>query len=112
MKSYDISNTQIIVNSADVQAVKDVKNNIIQAMFYKSGSITTVDGLTLSVDKPCAIMLKINSNQTVDVYTADPSHKLLNVNVKIECKEFSKSVQFNEFNANNDYKGCTFQKTI
>lgn len=49
---------QILSNTKEVQAVyhKDLKTT--QAIFYKAGTLLLADGKTLTVNKPCAVMIK------------------------------------------------------
>ena len=105
MKNYNIKDTEIIANSADVQAVQDVANNMIQAMFYQKGSIST-NGIKVSVDKPCALMLQ-KSGSNFELYFSDPSHKLSSLTVTVEYNNSQKSYTYDAFGEDSAYKGKT-----
>ena len=49
---------QILSNTKTVQAVYHSKLKITQAIFYTAGSISLADGKVLSVNIPCAVMIK------------------------------------------------------
>ena len=80
---------QILNNSKHVQAVyhKDLK--IMQAIFFKAGSITLANGNLLTVNKPCAIMIKeIGSTYQISLgnplcETSNPASIILTVNTKL-----------------------------
>ncbi|MBQ2696246.1 MAG: hypothetical protein IJF61_02980 [Clostridia bacterium] len=61
----------ILSNTAEVQAVyhKDLK--ILQAAFYKAGSIETPDGLKLTVTQPGAVMVRLYDDGTYSIHAAD-----------------------------------------
>lgn len=105
MKNYNIKDTEIIANSANVQAVQDVANNMIQAMFYQKGSISA-NGIKVSVDKPCALMLQ-KSGSNFELYFSDPSHKLSSLTVTVEYNNSQKSYTYDAFGEDSAYKGKT-----
>lgn len=72
MQHYPVSNLKIVVNSDSVQAVRNLQQNMMQIVFHKAGSVTD-DSVTISVDKPCVVLLKnLNTSQVIG-HIADPA---------------------------------------
>ena len=54
---------EVLVNSRQVQAVKDQESGMVQAIFYHAGEIDISVGMKLSVDSTGAVMLKLEEGQ-------------------------------------------------
>jgi chondroitin AC lyase len=78
--TYDTSAVRILQNDADVQAVRHTGLNNWQLVFYKAGTFNK-DGVTITVDRPCVLMLKQVGSTSVTVSIADPTQSSLPVNV-------------------------------
>jgi chondroitin AC lyase len=78
----------IIANTPELQAVRNQPLGITQAVFYSPGKVALGDGITLSVENPCIVMVKMNGKKISKVSVVDPTHKLsslkLTVNTKLE----------------------------
>lgn len=80
---------QILSNSKIVQALYHNDLKIMQAIFFKAGSITLANGMLLTVNKPCAIMIKeIDSIYQISIgnplcETSNPDSIMLTVNTKL-----------------------------
>ena len=48
---------QVIANTKDVQAVFDTETGILEAVFHKKGTLTFGNNKSISVNKPCVLML-------------------------------------------------------
>ncbi len=88
MQSYPLSNFKIIVNSDSIQAVRNQQQQILQAVFYKAGTLID-ESIKITVDKPCVVMLRqLNSNQ-VPVWVADPAQTNSTVTISLEVPQIS-----------------------
>lgn len=74
---------EVLVNSRQVQAVKDHESGLVQAIFYHAGEIDISGGMKLSVDSPGAVMLKISDGEVKEITVADPSRNLNRMHLKI-----------------------------
>ena len=76
-----------VLNTADIQAVKDINGLIWGIAFYKPGSITLGPGIFISTDKPCLMLVHTNANQSIFKITiSDPSATQSSINVSISKK--------------------------
>ncbi len=63
---------EIMVNTPSLQAVRQVHDGLIQAVFYEAGSLP-IDGVgTIAVSTPCILMCR-SSGATLEVCLADPN---------------------------------------
>lgn len=72
MQAYDSSVIRIIKNSDSVQAVRHLSLDIMQVVFYKAGTITD-STISVSVNRPCVVMLKNLHSPQVAFSIADPA---------------------------------------
>ena len=79
---------EIISNTSDLQAVANKQLGLGQVVFYTAGKVTLQEGITLTVDKPCIVMVKTTGKKVSKISIADPTHKLsslkLTVNSRLE----------------------------
>ena len=80
-KAYPIRNVKILQNSEQVQAVMHSRLGIVGVVFYSAGAFTA-NGITISADKPCAVMLR-DAGSELKVYVADPSRSLSSLKVTV-----------------------------
>jgi len=78
-QAYDLSAIEILENSTAIQAVFHKPLDIFEIIFYQAGTLTHGD-LSITVDKPCALMLK---NVTL-VSVSDPAQTSSNISVIIK----------------------------
>ena len=74
----------IVSNTKEVQAVwhKDLK--ILQAAFFKNGTVSTPDGeLTLTVSQPTAVMVRLYDDGSYSVHASDIQHRTIRTQVEI-----------------------------
>lgn len=69
-------NIEIIVNTSDVQAVKNNKLGICQITFYKAGEIKISNRLKVRIDSPGMAMLKMQGDKVQELTVSDPTRKL------------------------------------
>lgn len=72
MESYNASQIDIWANDATFQAVYHSGKDMLQIVFYQAGSITK-NGITVSANGPCALLLKNISSSSIAVSVADPN---------------------------------------
>ena len=76
----------ILSNTPQVQAVSNQALGITQAVFYVPGQISLGDGLKLSAQNPCIVMVKKNGKKITTISVADPTHKLSSVKLKVNAR--------------------------
>ncbi len=72
---------EILKNTPDLQAVHHKKLGIWQMVFYRPGTFKH-QGLTVRVDKPCALMLKEGKSQPV-LHVADPGQTMQPILIEV-----------------------------
>lgn len=72
----------ILANTSALQAVRHSARNLVQAVFFQAGSLTTPQGLTITVSQPCLILAdQATSPATITV--ADPTQELTSLTVTV-----------------------------
>ncbi|WP_217603345.1 polysaccharide lyase family 8 super-sandwich domain-containing protein [Chitinophaga sp. GbtcB8] len=74
MQAYNLSAIKITANADTIQAVRHRGLKMIQAIFYKAGTLTD-SAWSVTVDKPCAVLLKNIDSAVVSLSIADPSQQ-------------------------------------
>ncbi|MFO7670303.1 MAG: polysaccharide lyase family 8 super-sandwich domain-containing protein [Bacteroidales bacterium] len=74
---------EILVNNRQVQAVKSEELGLVQAVFYQAGELPVSENLTLVIDSPGAIILKISDGVVKEISAADPSRNLSHLHMRI-----------------------------
>ncbi len=85
MDAYNSSDIQILSNTPALQAVKHVGLNMVQVIFSTAGTLnlTGTAVTSITVDKPCAVLIK-NINTTNPVISiADPSQQSAAINLTL-----------------------------
>ena len=72
----------VVSNTSDVQAVWHDEQKIMQAAFYKAGTVSA-GGLSVTSDAPCAVMITIAGDGSYRVYASDPNHEYLKLNIQL-----------------------------
>src|SRR5690606_14528808 len=78
---YDMSVVNIIENTTAIQAVYHKALNMLQVVFYQAGTVN-FQGKSVTVDRPCALMIKKGGDVTI----SNPSQTYSNVLVNIKTK--------------------------
>jgi chondroitin AC lyase len=92
---------QILSNTKTVQAVYHKMLKIVQAIFYTPGSLTLADGKVLTVNAPCALMIK-DTNSTYQVTVGNPLCETSNpdsIVVTMNTQLSGTGIQWNETNS-------------
>lgn len=74
---------KIIANTADLQAVQHTGLQRTGIVFYKAGSISLGNNLTVAAGAPCIVMLKTNGSAAPAIAVADPTQKLTALQLKV-----------------------------
>lgn len=98
----------ILSNTTDIQAVEQTDLGIWQAVFHKPTTLNARN-ITLTVDKPCIVMVRRHNNGNVTLHVADPAQKQEHINVEIKLKgSLKKAVkQMCDFTGTGIYAGQT-----
>lgn len=84
MAAYNTEGIEILTNSDSIQAVKHSGLAILQAAFYKAGSVLdSSSGIRVGLDRPAVMMVKNVGAGTLQFTVADPSHNLVAVNLAV-----------------------------
>lgn len=83
IKKYNRSVIQILKNTAELQAVKHTVLNMVQAVFYKPGTLV-YDGGSLTVDQPCTVYIKNLNTKNPVLYIADPAQEKASIQVQFK----------------------------
>lgn len=100
-EAYDISSIEIISNTSALQAVANKNLDILQVIFHQAGTVH-YDGLSITVNQACALMLRDKSIVSV----SDPAqiNSVILVKIEVEDKSYQKYVSLP---SNTDLKGST-----
>lgn len=85
MNSYKKQNIKILGNTNSIQGVKNERLQMMQVVFHKAGIISD-NGVSISADKPCVVLLKNIDTKNVSMYVADPSQKINEVTIIVKTK--------------------------
>ena len=72
----------VLKNTKAQQAVWHATLNMLQAAFYEAGSVTLPNGVTVSVDKKCALMIKFDG-EDYEISISNPENTALGVTVSL-----------------------------
>ena len=76
----------IISNTPELQAVRNQLLGITQAVFYSPGEVALGNGITLSAENPCIVMVNLNGKKISKVSVVDPTHKLSSLKLTVSTK--------------------------
>ena len=105
MAGYNVSNLEILSNTATMHAVRNKMTGVTQIVFYEGGTLK-INDLEVSADKGCLMILK-ESGDIININLADPSHKLsdLTLYLKRSGKEVTETLHL--FSNDGYHKGKT-----
>jgi chondroitin AC lyase len=76
----------IVANTPELQAVRNQPLGITQAVFYAAGRISLGNGINLSAESPCIVMITMNGKKIRKIAVADPTHKLSSLSLTVNAK--------------------------
>lgn len=85
---------KIVSNNDSIQAVIHQKEGIVQAVFYKAGTLDIGEGKSITMDSPGLVMLKAKNGRITELTVADPSRKLNRINLWVDGQYTSKGDQY------------------
>lgn len=111
MDAYNATQLQVWSNTSTVQAVYHSGLDMLQVVFYQAGTITN-NGITASVNSPCALVLKNISTSSVTVSVADPTQLRSSVAVSVQNAALEVLRTFTANLPNGVMAGSTISGTI
>lgn len=75
---------QIVRNTQELQAVADRRRGLLQAAFWQAGHLDGGPRKSVSVDRPCLLLLQPLANGGVRLTVSNPENKPLVVNVTLD----------------------------
>ncbi|MBC9931811.1 polysaccharide lyase family 8 super-sandwich domain-containing protein [Chitinophaga qingshengii] len=106
MSTYDTAAVRIEQNTADIQAVYHAGLDIRQLVFYQAGTFQQ-DSVTITVDRPCALLLRGIGTSEVKVSVADPAQSSLPVNIYLALPGISQTRHLAATLPSGPYAGAT-----
>ncbi len=86
MKAYaENPPVEVISNTPDLQAVRHKGLKVIQAAYYKAGVLRIKNGLVITVNKPCLLLIH-QKKEGLQIAVSNPKNKPLNVEVEISAR--------------------------
>jgi chondroitin AC lyase len=76
----DRPDIRILSNTAELQAVRNDKLQITQAVFYRPAALAYAEGRSVSVDRPCLLLLQESLDRAV---VSDPTYSLKDLTVTL-----------------------------
>ncbi len=83
---------EILINTADLQVVRNKKLGIWEMVFYNAGVFNHRD-IHVTVDKACALMIKEEGPRTTRLHIADPGQTESDIQVSIQLPDQSKEAK-------------------
>lgn len=111
METYQKENAiEILSNNAKVQAVRNTKLNVWMVTFFEAGTFKHKE-LSVTVDKPCVLMVKDITAKSANLHIADPGQTQLPIQVELKIGK-KKQVLTADFSQTGIYAGATKQYTV
>lgn len=84
MKAYQKKNAiEILSNNPKIQAVRNTKLNVWMVTFFEAGTFTHKE-LSVTVDKPCILMIKDITSKSANLHIADPGQTQSPIQVELK----------------------------
>lgn len=111
MEAYQKENAiEILSNNAKVQAVRNTKLNVWMVTFFEAGTFKHKE-LSVTVDKPCVLMVKDINAKSANLHIADPGQTQSPIQVELKIGK-KKQVLTADFSQTGIYAGATKQYTV
>ena len=111
MKAYQKKNAiEILSNNAKVQAVRNTKLNVWMVTFFEAGTFKHKE-LSVTVDKPCVLMVKDINAKSANLHIADPGQTQSPIQVELKIGK-KKQTLTADFTQTGIYAGATKQYTV
>jgi chondroitin AC lyase len=108
MNSYNSSAIKILSNTTAIQAVMQSDLNIVEVIFSSAGTLTLngTEVSSITVDKPCAVIIKGINTIKPSVSIADPAQNSTIINLSLTFKSVSQE-NFVGVMPTGNYKGSS-----
>jgi len=83
MKAKTTANINVVANTNLVQAVANNALQMLQVCFYQPQTLSYKQ-LKITVDQPCIVLIKKTNTARPEIWLADPSQKLTELNLSIQ----------------------------
>lgn len=111
MKAYQKKNAiEILSNNPKIQAVRNTKLNVWMLTFFEAGTFTHKE-LSVTVDKPCILMIKDITSKSANLHIADPGQTQSPIQVELKIGK-KKQTLTADFTQTGIYAGATKQYTV
>lgn len=111
MKAYQKKNAiEILSNNPKIQAVRNTKLNVWMVTFFEVGTFTHKE-LSVTVDKPCILMIKDITSKSANLHIADPGQTQSPIQVELKIGK-KKQTLTADFTQTGIYAGATKQYTV
>lgn len=111
MEAYQKKNAiEILSNTAKIQAVRNTKLNVWMVTFFEAGTFKHKD-LSVTVDKPCVLMVKDITTKSANLHIADPGQTQSPIQVELKIGK-KKQTLTADFSQTGIYAGATKQYTV
>lgn len=101
---------EILSNTAKIQAVRNTKLNVWMVTFFEAGTFKHKD-LSVTVDKPCVLMVKDITAKSANLHIADPGQTQSPIQVELKIGK-KKQMLTADFSQTGIYAGATKQYTV
>ncbi|XMO85832.1 DNRLRE domain-containing protein [Algibacter sp. AS12] len=100
---------EILENTASIQAViQNVSGNeILQIVFHEATTYDNGNGIRITVDKPCVLMIKNFNSSAVDLYISDPKQIQTSIDVLVNLPGINDTRSLNCIMPTKDYRGSS-----
>lgn len=93
MEAYQKENAiEILSNNAKIQAVRNTKLNVWMVTFFEAGTFKHKE-LSVTVDKPCVLMVKDINAKSANLHIADPGQTQSPIQVELKIGKRNKRSQ-------------------
>lgn len=111
MKAYQKKNAiEILSNNPKIQAVRNTKLNVWMVTFFEAGTFKHKE-LSVTVDKPCVLMVKDINAKSANLHIADPGQTQSPIQVELKIGK-KKQTLTADFTQTGIYAGATKQYTV
>ncbi|MCW3091040.1 MAG: chondroitin lyase [Ferruginibacter sp.] len=77
------SGIHILANTPQLQAVRNEKLNLTEAVFYKAATIQLSNILAVTAENPCMLLIEMQGKKIKNISVSDPTHLLKTLELKI-----------------------------
>ncbi|MFA7582789.1 MAG: polysaccharide lyase family 8 super-sandwich domain-containing protein, partial [Proteiniphilum sp.] len=88
------SHIDILMNSPEIQAVRNKDLDMTQAVFYRGGKISMDENLQIKSDNQGIVMIKMKEGRLAEISVSDPSRELERFNLSVTTRIDKKGSNF------------------